>query len=506
MKNLRKIKIVSRASILAKVQAQEVGKAITLRHPSVSVQYATIKASADRDLAIKITESQDVGLFTKDISKRVIDGEFDLAVHSWKDLPIDPSPDTEIVGTLKRGDVRDMIIIKKELTEVDFKKELTILTSSPRRMYNLNNLLSDLVPIKFGGLNFSEIRGNIETRLNKFVTTDADIFVVAKVALDRLLQFGTSDAKNFIKEILNDCKWIILPLSVFPTAPGQGAIAIEAKKENLELKNLVKAINCKVTFSDVQKEKSILAKYGGGCHQKIGISIWTVRDIKMCSLIGQTEEGKSLRNLGPIHHTGTVETKYISDDMIYPNENDKSIFRRKPYVEHDLKDLKNSFLLFSRKNTFDDLEIIDNTNILWTSGVKAWKYAVSKGYWINGSLDNMGEKYDAEIGFLLSNKLKKYKITHKDSTSDRYRIIPKYELHLRKNIIKNLKLDSRSEFFWMSPLHFKKALEYFPEILNGNHSCGPGRTYDYLKKNIPKSKHIRCYFSYKHWLEDYKNR
>ena len=56
MKNLRKIKIVSRASILAKVQAQEVGKAITLRHPSVSIQYATIKASADRDLAIKITE------------------------------------------------------------------------------------------------------------------------------------------------------------------------------------------------------------------------------------------------------------------------------------------------------------------------------------------------------------------------------------------------------------------------------------------------------------------
>jgi len=57
----------------------------------------------------------------------------------------------------------------------------------------------------------------------------------------------------------------------------------------------------------------------------------------------------------------------------------------------------------------------------------------------------------------------------------------------------------------MSPLHFKKALEYFPEILKGNHSCGPGRTFDYLKKNIPKSKHIRCYFSYKHWLEDYKN-
>ena len=502
---MRKIKIVSRASILAKVQAKEVGKAIMQRNPSVSVQYTTIKASADRDLALNITKSKDVGLFTKDISKRVIDGEFDLAIHSWKDLPIDPSPDTEIVGTLPRGDVRDMLIIKKDLIEVNFKKELTILTSSPRRMYNLNNLLSDLIPTKFGRMNFIEIRGNIETRLNKFITTDADIFVVAKVALDRLLHFGTSETKNSIKEILNDCKWIVLPLSAFPTAPGQGAIAIEAKKEDLELKHLVKRVNCKVTFSDVLKEKSILAQYGGGCHQKIGVSFWNVRDTKMCSLIGETEEGKSLRKLGPIDHAGTVKTKYISDDLIYPNENDKSIFRRKPYVEHDLKELKNSFLLFSRKNIFDDLGIIDKTNILWTSGVKAWKYAVSKGYWINGSLDNMGENYEAEIGFLLPKKLKKYKMTHKDSTSDSYEIIPKYELHLRENIIKNLRLDRRSEFFWMSPLHFKKALEYFPEILNGNHSCGPGRTYDYLKKNIPKSKHIRCYFSYDHWLEDYKN-
>ena len=99
-------------------------------------------------------------------------------------------------------------------------------------MYNLNNLLPDLVPIKFGRLNFIEIRGNIETRLNKFVTTDADIFVVAKVALDRLLQFGTSDAKNFIKEILNDCMDCITTIC-FLTAPGQGDKSLLKQKKKI---------------------------------------------------------------------------------------------------------------------------------------------------------------------------------------------------------------------------------------------------------------------------------
>ena len=67
-----------------------------------------------------------------------------------------------------------------------------------------------------------------------------------------------------------------------PNGSGQGAIAIEARKNSLHLKDLIKPINAIGTFEDVKKEKSILSQYGGGCHQKIGVSIWNMQDMSEC--------------------------------------------------------------------------------------------------------------------------------------------------------------------------------------------------------------------------------
>ena len=71
--------------------------------PYVSIRYHTTKTNADLNVNINISDPSEIGIFTKDISTRVIDGECDLAVHSWKDLPIEPSNKTEIIGTLEEG-------------------------------------------------------------------------------------------------------------------------------------------------------------------------------------------------------------------------------------------------------------------------------------------------------------------------------------------------------------------------------------------------------------------
>ena len=485
------------------IQAKEVGSALVSAHSNLSVEYFTTKTTADRDLTIDITNPKNIGLFTRDISSKVVDGEYDIAIHSWKDLPIEPSSGTEIIGTLERGDMRDVMLMKKDLRKLNYKEKINILTSSPRRQFNIGKLLTELIPMDFGTLTFSEIRGNIETRLNKFISTNADIFIIAKVALDRLINSGDEDTIKLITSILRDVKWMVLPLSIFPTAPGQGAIAIEAKKDSSDLKDLVKPINCEQTFFDVKKEKEILAQFGGGCQQKIGVSLWNARDIKMHSMVGQTEDGTVLNKLQKIEKN-ISRKNYISANLIYPNKSDKKIYIRKNISSKSINNLKNSFILIGRKNIFKDLEPLHDSNILWTSGIKSWRYAVQKGYWINGTLDNMGEDIGVDIGSLTHSTLKKYKLTHRDATSENYEIIPQYELEFDKNVIKNLNLDKRSDFFWMSPLQFQKALEYYPEIINGNHSCGLGRTYEFLKKNIPKSKHISCYFSYEHWLEHHK--
>ena len=128
-----------------------------------------------------------------------------------------------------------------------------------------------LVPFNFDHLRFLDVRGNIETRLRKFVQGDSDAIVMAKVAIDRILESNDDKAIEFIKNIISKNKWIILPLSIFPTAPGQGAIGIEARKDRKDLKTIINKITNKNVFDNVLKEKNILNKYGGSCQQKIGV-------------------------------------------------------------------------------------------------------------------------------------------------------------------------------------------------------------------------------------------
>ena len=504
MQKQKIIKIVSRGSTLARVQAEEVGNALRSVHPDLSIEYHTSNAVADIDLNMDITKPENIGVFTRDISNRVIDGDFDIAIHSWKDLPVEPSSGTEIIGTLERGDMRDIMIVKKDTAILKYKKNIKILTSSPRRKYNIKNILPDLLPMEIDSMSFSDIRGNIETRLNKFISGDADIVLMAKVAIDRLMRLGNQNTINAIKEILYRTKWMILPLSIFPTAPGQGAIAIEARKNSLHLKDLIKPINAIGTFEDVKKEKSILSQYGGGCHQKIGVSIWNARHVRMCSLIGETEDGGSLNTMGPLDKKPYDMVKKVSSDDIYPNKSDNNMFVRKRILNEQIKTLKKSFIFISRKNVIDSCGSIHKSNIFWTSGVKTWRYAARKGYWINGSSDSLGEQNGIEIDHLIAWKLKKYKLSHTNASSKIFQILPTYQLEFDEDKIKMLKLDERTDFFWMSPLQYEKAVEFFPEISNGNHSCGFGRTYEYLKTNLPNSKKINCYFSYKHWLDDQK--
>ena len=90
----------------------------------------------------------------------------------------------------------------------------------------------------------------------------------------------------------------------------------------------------------------------------------------------------------------------------------------------------------SRKNVLDNIEYIDSSNILWTSGINCWKNAVSRGYWINGTSDSFGERRSINIENFLSKNVSRYKLSHDKSSSDNYELIPVYKLIVKKNIKK----------------------------------------------------------------------
>ena len=164
-------------------------------------------------------------------------------------MPIKLIEGTKIFGTLPRADMRDIIFFKrKNIKKIKKYKKLTLLTSSPRREYNLSSFLKNALPFETTKINFENIRGNIPTRLNKYFDGDSDGIVIAKSAIDRLLANGDNNLSIEIREVIDNSVWLIPPLSENPCAPAQGAIAIEVKDNRKDIINLVEAVNDPKTY------------------------------------------------------------------------------------------------------------------------------------------------------------------------------------------------------------------------------------------------------------------
>jgi len=163
-----RVTIASRRSELARIQAYQVGNALRRAHPQVEITYSFHESLGDRNQNDPLWQMPEKGVFTQDFREGLLRGDFDLVVHSWKDLAIEEDPETEIGATLPRADARDLLLVRKDRwPEIERTGVVSILTSSPRRGYNLNSLLRDALPAKIFEVNFLPVRGNVPTRVRK---------------------------------------------------------------------------------------------------------------------------------------------------------------------------------------------------------------------------------------------------------------------------------------------------------------------------------------------------
>ena len=492
------IKIISRKSDLAVIQAELVAEALKKADRNISISFVKKETEGDIDQLTSLSKLSNIGVFTNDIRESLLNSEADIAVHSLKDLPIDDQNDTSIVSILERADSRDILFLKKD--NLDNNKELKILTSSPRRVYNFSNFLKSLLPFNPSKITFEDIRGNIPTRLKKLLNGNCQGLIVAKAAIDRLISCENKSISNEISTLIENFFWMVIPLSLNPCAPGQGAIAIEVNSKREDIIELIKKINHNETYSQVAEERGILQNYGGGCHQKIGVSIEDKFFGKILTIKGQTEEGLKIERREIIDNKNNW--KNIPESNFFPsNIEEYKLFERKIINKNLIKinKLKDTNIYVSRENALPEDISIECTNVIWTSGIKTWKKLAKKGYWVNGSSDSLGEE-NPKINYLSKNK-KWVKLTHNLTPKNYFkshnspknaRIISTYELK-PVEILEDL--NKKSHFYWMSGSAFKLVLKNYPEIINANHACGPGNTFNYISKYVDKNN-INIFLSY----------
>ena len=467
--------------------------------PDLKIQHIYKKTLGDEDLNTPLNKMPDIGVFTNDIRNDLINKVADIAVHSWKDLPVDLEEGTEIVGTLDRADMRDMIFLKKESIG---KKDLTILSSSPRRERNLSSFLPSALPFKTQ-IKFKDVRGNIHTRLTKLIEGSEDGLVVAKAAIDRFMNNISEEFESDRKSILamqTKLNWMVLPLSQNPCAAAQGALAIEAREEDEVIKEMIANISNNEIFDSVEIERTILKSYGGGCHQKIGVSHEILETGKLLTVKGETEEGEDLSERSFINTKEDYFNSLNKSNYFPRNKEEQRFFERKPILNsrEDLKKIKNKGIYVSRSNAIESPNLLDDSNIVWTSGVDTWKSLAQKGYWVNGTSDSLGENNSPEES--LFEEISWLKVSHKDNLDKDKEVLVTYEL---SPLDVSERLIECDYFYWMSASSFELAIKKYPELKNRNHACGLGKTFKLIEKSAPQ---VTPFLDFDSWLEAVRNK
>ncbi len=243
-KPLITLTVATRQSALALAQAELAIAHLKSRLPDYDFRLLPLVTTGDRQAEWSLEQQGGKGLFIGELEAALLDGRADLAIHSAKDLPTAESTGLQIAGFLPRADARDVLVIRKELPRPN-----SVATGSPRRRQQLQR--------QFSKATFCEIRGNVETRLDRITEGLADSTVLAAAGLSRL---------NITERA--GMRFQILPLAVCVPAVGQGAIAVQARADTAAI---LAPVLDEVTRRAVVLERAFLRRMDGGCHTAFAV-------------------------------------------------------------------------------------------------------------------------------------------------------------------------------------------------------------------------------------------
>ena len=254
MPNARRgvLRIATRGSAQAKAQAGAVAEALAQHHTGLLVELVLVETLGDMRADVPLHTMGGQGVFVKEVQRALLNGDAEVAVHSAKDLPssaaaaIDGVEDLQLAAFCTRRDPRDALV---GAALADLRTGATVATGSVRRSAQLANVRPDL--------HFTELRGNIHTRLGKVPPDGALVMAVAALQIleltDRIAEY--------------------LPVDPFVPSPGQGCVAVECRVGDDWVSELLAGIDDATSRAAVEAERAFLAELGTGCSLPVGAHV-----------------------------------------------------------------------------------------------------------------------------------------------------------------------------------------------------------------------------------------
>lgn len=291
MVDRRSLRLGTRGSKLALCQTEQVASRLKQFFPDRSFTTVVIRTHGDRKQTQSLVNSE-TGIFVRELESALENGHIDVAVHSLKDVPTDPVSGMTLMAVLDREDVRDVLVSRSGGSLAKLSSGARIGTSSPRRAAQIRASRSDI--------EVCPIRGNIDTRLRKVTDAAYDGVILAAAGLKRL-------------GLLDQVSEFFEP-TIFVPAPGQGALAVEARSDDEETLGLLQSLEAVETSVAVEAERAFLTELGGGCNVPVGAYGYVDDKIlRICGLLA-SEDGSELYRTTV---EGPTETPQQVGNMLY---------------------------------------------------------------------------------------------------------------------------------------------------------------------------------------------
>lgn len=249
----KRIVIGTRGSDLALWQARFLQE--ELKRVNRESELKIIKTKGDKIQHISLEKLEGKGFFTKEIEDALLNGEIDVAVHSHKDLPTEPTPGLIIAAVSYREDPSELLLIRKECVdlrkEFQLKENAVVGTSSSRRRVQLKIFRPDL--------EIKDIRGNVPGRIEKLRSGAYDAILLAAAGVQRL------------KLDISDLHSLHLPLHKLIPAPAQGVLAYQCREGDELITSLLQSIHHKDVAEQIFVEREVMRLFKGGCHMPLGV-------------------------------------------------------------------------------------------------------------------------------------------------------------------------------------------------------------------------------------------
>jgi hydroxymethylbilane synthase len=475
-----------------------------------------IETQGDKIQDVALGKIEGKEFFVAELDRALRAKQTDISVHSLKDLSLDRPSDFKIAAVPSRLDSRDALLFHPDIMDrIRLGKPIRVGTSSPRRLELLPRFFKSMLP-SFSGRSgteasngssnivYVEIRGNVNSRLSRIFepensTRKLDAVCLATAGLSRLYMDETAYPE--IQPMLDRAKIMILPLSLFPSAPGQGALAVECRAADEKIVQVIQKLHDSATAEEVQQERQVLQEYGGGCHQRFGVSQLTIDRFKVIRVYGDNKDewrfqrAKELDELSRAFDIRTLkEAGLVFDGSQFKDRfaisrpldsNERARLESAPIwrVAHYSAWTDEVHKIYLNRSSLNCAPRI------WVAGNTTWKNLASKGVWVEASADSLGLEEQCKLSsqrlkFLDLKDLSPSPIlTHLgalERSFDRASIATYESKELKPSADLIAKIKKAKVFYWHSFSQFQSLGAYCGE--NVIHCCGAGRTFDLLKQ------------------------